>query len=170
MSDPYSPGPDPKPGSEGSSGGSSSASGNGYGQDAYGQNSYDQNSYDQNSYGQSAPQSDSTGTTPYGAPSAAGTTSTPYSTMPGAGVDTAERERIKKNALIAMIVGFVCGGLLPGIFGLLGYLKADTEPETARKFTKWAWIVFIIMWVLMILLYGGIFVLSMVAASQGYSS
>lgn len=63
-----------------------------------------------------------------------------------------DTEKIKKNALIAMIVGFVCGGLLPGILGLLGYLKGDTEPETARKFTKWAWIVFIIMWVLAIIL------------------
>lgn len=59
---------------------------------------------------------------------------------------------IKKRALIAMIVGFVCGGVVPGIFGLLGYLKAETEPETAKKFTKWAWIVFIILWVVYIIL------------------
>ncbi|EWS81855.1 hypothetical protein BF93_13535 [Brachybacterium phenoliresistens] len=60
-------------------------------------------------------------------------------------------ESIKKNALIACIVGFVCGGVIPGILGLLGYLKADTEPQTAQKFTKWAWIVFAIIWVLNIL-------------------
>jgi len=62
-----------------------------------------------------------------------------------------DAEKIKKNALIAMIVGFVCGGILPGILGLLGYLKADEEPETARKFTKWSWIVFAICWVIAIL-------------------
>lgn len=56
-----------------------------------------------------------------------------------------QNEAIKKNALIAMIVGFLCGGVIPGVLGLLGYLKADTEPETARKFTKWAWIAFAIM-------------------------
>jgi len=60
-------------------------------------------------------------------------------------------ESIKKNALIACIVGFVCGGVIPGILGLLGYLKADTEPQTAQKFTKWAWIVFAIIWALNIL-------------------
>ena len=70
-------------------------------------------------------------------------------TAPGMGLDS---EKIKKNALIAMIVGFVCGGLLPGILGLLGYLKADTEPETGKKFTKWAWIAFAIMWAISILL------------------
>lgn len=67
-------------------------------------------------------------------------------------VPNAASEKIKKNALIAMIVGFVCGGVLPGVLGLLGYLKADQEPETARKFTKWAWIVFAICWVLAIIL------------------
>ena len=64
---------------------------------------------------------------------------------------SADIESIKKNGLIAMIVGFVCGGVIPGVLGLLGYIKADTEPETARKFTKWAWISFAIMWGLAIL-------------------
>lgn len=62
------------------------------------------------------------------------------------GTVSADVEAIKKNALIAMIVGFVCGGVLPGVLGLLGYLKADTEPQTARKFTKWSWIAFAICW------------------------
>ncbi|GAA1721708.1 hypothetical protein [Brachybacterium phenoliresistens] len=65
---------------------------------------------------------------------------------------SADIESIKKKALIVTIVGFVCGGVLPGILGLLGYLKADTEPLTAQKFTKWAWIVLVICWVLAIIL------------------
>lgn len=69
--------------------------------------------------------------------------------MPTSGFDV---ESIKKSALIATIVGFVCGGAIPGVLGLLGYLKADTEPATAKKFTKWAWIAFIIMWVIAILI------------------
>jgi hypothetical protein len=60
---------------------------------------------------------------------------------------------IKKKALIAMIVGFVCGGVIPGVFGLIGYLKGDTEPATAQKFTKWAWIAFAIIWGLNIILW-----------------
>lgn len=69
-------------------------------------------------------------------------------TAPTGGFDV---ESIKKNALIAMIVGFLCGGMIPGVLGLLGYLKADTEPVTAKKFTKWAWIAFAIIWVLSII-------------------
>lgn len=69
-------------------------------------------------------------------------------TAPTGGFDV---ESIKKNALIATIVGFVCGGMIPGVLGLLGYLKADTEPATAKKFTKWAWIAFAIIWVLSII-------------------
>ena len=60
-------------------------------------------------------------------------------------------ESIKRNSLIAMIVGFVCGGVIPGVLGLLGYLKAAEEPETAKKFTKWAWIAFAILWGLSLL-------------------
>ena len=71
-------------------------------------------------------------------------------TAPTGGFDV---ESIKKNALIATIVGFLCGGMIPGVLGLLGYLKADTEPVTAKKFTKWAWIAFAIIWVLNILLW-----------------
>lgn len=70
-------------------------------------------------------------------------------TVPTSGFDI---QKIKQNALIATIVGFLCGGAIPGVLGLLGYLKADTEPATAKKFTKWAWIVFGIMWALSILL------------------
>lgn len=66
-------------------------------------------------------------------------------TAPNSGYDI---EAIKKKALIWTIVGFICGGVISGVLGLLGYLKADTEPETAQKFTKWAMILTIIVIVL----------------------
>lgn len=88
-------------------------------------------------------------------------------TAPNTGADV---EQIKKRALIACIVGFVCGGVIPGILGLLGYLKGDTEPETARKFTKWAWIVFIIIWVLNILWIAIVVIATIAGASSGSSS
>lgn len=69
-------------------------------------------------------------------------------TAPNSGYDI---EAIKKKALIWTIVGFICGGVISGVLGLLGYLKADTEPVTAKKFTKWAWIAFAIIWVLSII-------------------
>ena len=72
-------------------------------------------------------------------------------TVPNTGHDI---EAIKKKALIWTIVGFLCGGVISGVLGLLGYLKADTEPETAKKFTKWAMILTIIVVALYVI--GGI--------------
>lgn len=88
-------------------------------------------------------------------------------TAPISGFDV---EKIKKNALIATIVGFICGGAIPGVLGLLGYLKADQEPETAKKFTKWAWIAFAIMWVLAIIftVIYVVFIVSMVNSGTMY--
>lgn len=72
-------------------------------------------------------------------------------TVPNTGHDI---EAIKKKALIWTIVGFLCGGVISGVLGLLGYLKADTEPETAKKFTKWAMILTIIVVVIYVVLIG----------------
>lgn len=86
----------------------------------------------------------------------------PQSSGPVGGPDNAN---LKRNSLIATIVGFVCGGIIPGILGLLGYLKADTEPDTARKFTKWAWIAFAIIWGLNIILWIAVIAMGGLSAS-----
>ena len=88
-------------------------------------------------------------------------------TAPSSGYDI---ESIKKKALIWTIVGFLCGGIIAGVLGLLGYLKADQEPETARKFTKWAWIVFAICWVLAIIfiVIYVIFIVSVASSGMDY--
>ncbi len=76
----------------------------------------------------------------------------PAATGP-AGYSATQLETIKKKALIWTIAGFLCGGVVAGILGLLGYLKADTEPATAEKFTKWAKIVTIVIIVLNVLIW-----------------
>ena len=83
-------------------------------------------------------------------------------TAPSSGYDI---ESIKKKALIWTIVGFLCGGIIAGVLGLLGYLKADQEPETAQKFTKWAMIVTIIVIVLYLLIFIGSLALGAFSAS-----
>ena len=84
-------------------------------------------------------------------------------TAPSSGYDI---ESIKKKALIWTIVGFLCGGIIAGVLGLLGYLKADQEPETAQKFTKWAMIVTIIVFVLYVLIFVGSLALGVFGASM----
>ena len=83
-------------------------------------------------------------------------------TAPSSGYDI---ESIKKKALIWTIVGFLCGDIIAGVLGLLGYLKADQEPETAQKFTKWAMIVTIIVIVLYVLIFIGSLALGAFSAS-----
>ena len=84
-------------------------------------------------------------------------------TAPNSGYDI---EGIKKKALIWTIVGFLCGGIIAGVFGLLGYLKADDEPQTAQKFTKIAMIITIIVIVLNIVVWGGLLALGGLSAGM----
>lgn len=101
----------------------------------------------------------------------------PYGGAPaGAPLGThgpAQIEALKKKALIWTIAGFLCGGVISGVLGLLGYVKADTEPETAEKFTKWAMILTIIVPVLSVLMVIGCIILTVVlgdgtAATAGH--
>lgn len=82
----------------------------------------------------------------------------PYGSTPAGGpvggFSPAELEDIKKKALIWTIAGFLCGGVISGVLGLIGYLKADTEPQTAKTLTKWAMIVTIAMIVLNVIVWG----------------
>src|SRR5690625_7829214 len=50
-----------------------------------------------------------------------------------------DSERLKKKALVETIVGFVYGGAVPGVVGLLGCLKAGRQPETTKQRTERAW-------------------------------
>ena len=100
----------------------------------------------------------------YGSPAPNYGSPTPgFSPVGGPGPET---EALKKKALIWTIVGFICGWIIGGVLGLIGYLKADTEPETARKFTKAAMIVTIIAIVLNIVLWGGVIVINVLAVGM----
>ena len=76
-----------------------------------------------------------------------------------------DRGSLQTSAILLIVVGFLCGGIIAGVLGLLGYLKADQEPETAQKFTKWAMIVTIIVIVLYVLIFIGSLALGAFSAS-----
>lgn len=90
---------------------------------------------------------------------------TNYNTAPTGGHDL---EALKKKGLTWTILGFLCSGMIGGILGLIGYLKVDTEPDTAATLIKWSKIVTIIgmvIAVLIILLYVVLIVIVGVGAS-----
>ncbi|MDO5662559.1 MAG: hypothetical protein Q4G40_07690 [Brachybacterium sp.] len=74
---------------------------------------------------------------------------------PAGGIDT-----LKRNALILTIVGFLCGGVIPGVLGLVSFLQADTNPDLSRKIIKWT----VIIWVALIVI--GI-IIGVIAAATG---
>ncbi|ATG54911.1 hypothetical protein CFK41_09150 [Brachybacterium ginsengisoli] len=66
-----------------------------------------------------------------------------------------DRSALQNSAIILIVLGFVCGGTIPAIFGIIALVQMDTDPYTAQKMNKVGWILF---WVML-----GIIVLSIVA-------
>ncbi|WP_231928196.1 hypothetical protein [Devriesea agamarum] len=107
---------------------------------------------DNNPYTQQSPYNPGEPSNP-GEPYNAGqpyTQAAPYApAVPNAG----DVESARTRALVAMIIGFVCGGTIPGILGLVAFLKANDDPQQSRTLTKWAWIVFGIFWAIGIIFF-----------------
>ncbi|MGY5764489.1 hypothetical protein ACXET9_04720 [Brachybacterium sp. DNPG3] len=59
---------------------------------------------------------------------------------------TGDQSSIRTSAIILIIVGAVCGGMIPTIFGIIALVQLDTNPASARQMNKVGWIVF---WVLL---------------------
>lgn len=65
------------------------------------------------------------------------------------------RDSLQKNAIILIVLGFLCGSGIPAIFGIIALVQMDSDPYTAQKMNKVGWILF---WVLL-----GVIVLAVVA-------
>lgn len=63
----------------------------------------------------------------------------------------ADRSKIQSSAIILIIVGFLCGGTLPAIFGIIALVQMDGDPYSAQKMNKIGWILFWVMLGLIIL-------------------
>lgn len=57
-----------------------------------------------------------------------------------------DRGSIQTSAIWLIVVGFLCGGTIPAIFGIIALVQMDTDPHQARQMNKVGWIVF---WVLL---------------------
>ena len=62
---------------------------------------------------------------------------------------------IQTSAIILIVVGFLCGAMIPAVFGIIALVQMNTDPASARSMTKVGWIIF---WVIL-----GLGVLALVA-------
>lgn len=53
-----------------------------------------------------------------------------------------DRSSIQTNAIILIVIGAMCGGMVPMIFGIIALAQLDTDPESSRRMNKIGWIVF----------------------------
>lgn len=56
-----------------------------------------------------------------------------------------DRGSLQTSAIILIVIGFLCGGGLPGIFGIIALVQMDSDPYTAQKLNKVGWILFWVM-------------------------
>jgi len=78
-----------------------------------------------------------------------------------------DRSSLQTSAIILIVIGFLCGGTLPAIFGIIALVQMDSDPYSAQRMNKVGWILFwvilglivlfIIGYVLFILLFVGAF-------------
>ena len=61
----------------------------------------------------------------------------------------ADLASLQNSAIALIVLGFLCGGTLPGIFGIIALVQLDSDPHSARKMTKVGWILF---WVVLALI------------------
>src|SRR5690625_7277560 len=47
-----------------------------------------------------------------------------------------DRSSIQTNAIILIVVGVMCGGMVPMVFGIIALTQLDSDPEAARRMNK----------------------------------
>ena len=62
-----------------------------------------------------------------------------------------DRSSIQTSAIVLIAVGFLCGGTIPAIFGIIALVQLDTDPYMAQKMNKVGWIIFWVMLALIVL-------------------
>ncbi|MGO3505330.1 hypothetical protein [Brachybacterium tyrofermentans] len=57
-----------------------------------------------------------------------------------------DRGSIQTSAIWLIVVGFLCGGTIPAIFGIIALVQLNADPRQAQQMNKVGWIIF---WVLL---------------------
>lgn len=58
---------------------------------------------------------------------------------------------ILRRARVVTVVGFLIGGVLPGMLGLAALVSAEKNPSRASMLTSIAWLIMIVGWALVVL-------------------
>lgn len=66
-----------------------------------------------------------------------------------------DRSSLQTNAILLIVLGFLCGGTIPAIFGIIALVQIDNDPSNAQKMNKVGWIVFWAMLGLIVLIFLG---------------
>lgn len=56
-----------------------------------------------------------------------------------------DRSAIQTRAIILIVAGALCGGMIPAIFGIIALVQLDTDPHSARTMNKVGLILLIIL-------------------------
>lgn len=62
-----------------------------------------------------------------------------------------DRGSLQNSAIVLIVLGLLCGGTIPAIFGIIALVQMDSDPFTAQKMNKVGWIIFWIMLALIVL-------------------
>lgn len=62
-----------------------------------------------------------------------------------------DRGSLQTSAILLIVVGFLCGGTVPAIFGIIALVQLDSDPHMAQKMNKVGWIIFWVMLALIVL-------------------
>lgn len=62
-----------------------------------------------------------------------------------------DRGSIRTSAILLIVLGFLCGGWIPTIFGIIALVQMESDPRSARTMNKVGWIVFCVIVGLVIL-------------------
>lgn len=67
-----------------------------------------------------------------------------------------DRNSLQTNSILLIVLGVVCGGTIPAIFGIIALVQMDSDPYSAQRMNKVGWIVFWVMLGLLVLLFVGV--------------
>lgn len=55
-----------------------------------------------------------------------------------------DRSSIQTHAIILIVIGALCGAMIPMIFGIIALAQLDSDPDSARRMNRIGWIVCLI--------------------------